>query len=283
MIFKKINPACTSLFFLLFLVFLTFLTPMVAEETEDFVDYNGEFLMNDYADFFTEEQVQKLEQKLQEMSERLDMDIVVVTAQGIGDYSAEAVADDFFDYYGYGKNEDRDGVLLLLVIGDRKWHISTSGYGITAFTDRGLEYIERHLVPYLQRGEYYEAIQYFAHISDTIIHKAHEGKPFSPWVKPIPLYWIFISLVVGLVLAQIKIENMENKLKSVALKMQASDYADQESLTFSEQKDRFLYQTTTKVALPKDSGSGSGGYRSGGSSTHTSSSGRSHGGRGGSW
>jgi hypothetical protein len=42
---------------------------------------------------------------------------------------------------GIDVGENRDGVLLLVSTGDRKWHISTCGYGITAFTDAGIQYL----------------------------------------------------------------------------------------------------------------------------------------------
>lgn len=50
-------------------------------------------------------------------------------------------ADDFYDYNGYGYGEEGDGIIFLISMEERKWQISTCGFGITAFTDAGQEYM----------------------------------------------------------------------------------------------------------------------------------------------
>ena len=72
--------------------------------------------------------------------------------------------------------------------------------------------------------------------------------------------------------------NLKSKLKSVGYSKSATSYVAPGSFKLADSRDIYLYSTVSKTARPKDTGSSSG-YR-GGSSTHRSSSGHSHGGGG---
>ena len=100
---------------------------------------------------------EELESELDEISERQQFDVVVVTVNSLEGKTPQDYADDFYDYNGYGYGSDHDGVLLLVSMEDRDWYMSTTGYGITAITDAGREYISDQFVPYLSDGEYLEA------------------------------------------------------------------------------------------------------------------------------
>jgi uncharacterized protein len=78
--------------------------------------------------------------------------------------------------------------------------------------------------------------------------------------------------VIGLVIAAIATAVMKGKLKSVHAQAGASGYVKNGSMNVTHRQDLFLYRDVNRTAKPKDSS---------GSSTHTSSSGRSHGGGGG--
>ena len=82
---------------------------------------------------------------------------------------------------------------------------------------------------------------------------------------------IIISIAIGFVIALIVVSSMKQKLKTVELQRDATTYVKQGSMQVNVERDFFLYSTITRVAKPKNNGS----------STHTSSSGRSHGGGGG--
>ena len=101
------------------------------------------------------------------------MDIVVVTTDSLEGYTPQEYADNVFDYCGYGVGDNRDGLLLLVSIEDNDWHISTSGYAITAFTDAGIEYMSEQFLPYLSDGEYYKAFSTYADLCDQFITQAH--------------------------------------------------------------------------------------------------------------
>ena len=106
-----------------------------------FADSSGSELprLVDDADLLTDSEETVLLAELDEISERQECDVIVVTieTEGNDDTTVTEYADDFYDYWGYGIGEDKSGILLFVDMTQRNWAISTCGYGITAFTDAG--------------------------------------------------------------------------------------------------------------------------------------------------
>ncbi len=218
--------------------------------------------------------------KLDEISERQQFDVVVITLDTLDGSTAEEMADYFFDYFGFGYGDNLDGALLLVARDERQWHISTSGYGITALTDYGIEYIGEQMTSDLADGDYYSAFVTYAELCDDFVTQAKNGAPFDVDTAPKTPFNVFknllISLVVGLVIALIVTLIMKGQLKSVHFQSAAADYEKPGSMHLTESKEYFLYRKVDAEEIPKDDDDG-------GSSTHTSSSGRTHGGGGGSF
>ena len=234
-------------------------------------------LMDD-ADLLTDSEETSLLSQLDNISENQEMDIVVVTTDSLEGYTPQEYADNVFDYCGYGIGENRDGLLLLVSIEDNDWHISTSGYAITAFTDAGREYMSEQFLPYLSDGEYYKAFSTYADLCDQFITQAKTDEPYDVGdlpKEPFKIWFnVLIALGIGFVFAIIVVLYMKSKLKSVRFQPAASSYVRNGSMNVTQSGDFFLYSHLDRRARPKDNDSG-------GSSTHTSSSGSTHGGGGG--
>lgn len=234
--------------------------------------------LRDMADCLTENDAAKLQKTLDEISIRQKCDVVIFTVDSLNGKTPQDAADDYFDNCGYGIGEAKDGILLLISMNERKWHISTHGYGITAFTDTGLAYIASRFQSDLSEGNYAAAFQTFAEESDAFLTQAKTDKPYDTGNlphKPLSSVWIAISIAAGIILALIVIIIMLNKLKSVRRQPAANSYIHRDSLKITHSTDLFLYNTMTRTKKPEPESSGS--------STHSSSSGRTHGGRGGSF
>lgn len=230
----------------------------------------------DNANLLTDEEQDSILQKLNEISERQKFDVVIVTTNTLNGKTAQDYADDFYDYNGYGQGETFDGALLLVSIEDRDWHVSTTGYGIKAITDAGLNYMSKKFKPSLSDGNYAKAFNTFADLCDDFVTQAKNGKPYDKGNLPGSLEkQIVAAVIIGIIIGFIGVSIMKAKLKSVRFQAAANSYVRQNSFNVANSNDVFLYSTVSKVAKPKDTGS------SGGSSTHTSSSGTTHGGGGG--
>lgn len=228
----------------------------------------------DDADLLTDSEESALLGKLDQISETHQCDVVVVTTDSLEGKGSTQYADDFFDYNGYGMGTDDAGILLLVSMEDRDWAMSTHGFGITAFTDAGLDYIEEQFLSDLSNGNYADSFTAYANTCDEMLRQARNGEPYDYGnmpKEPYSLMWIPISIIGGMILSFIMVGVMKSELKSVRQQAAANNYVKQGSLNIRESKDTYLYRKVDKREKPKNNSSG-------GSRTHRSSSGRRHGG-----
>lgn len=228
--------------------------------------------LEDSAGLLTGTEAANLEAKLSQISDRHNVDIVIVTVDSTDGKSPMDFADDYYDYNGYRA----DGILLLVSMEESDWWVSTTGYGITAVTDAGLDYMSDQFVPYLSDEEFAQAFEKFADLCDEFITQAKTGDPYDSHNLPKESFSLVTNLLIafgiGLVAAWIVTGSMKAKLKTVRQQAKADDYIASGSLRLTHSRDLFLYTHLDRREKPK-SGSGS--------STHTSSSGTTHGGGGG--
>ncbi|MCI5773552.1 MAG: TPM domain-containing protein [Erysipelotrichaceae bacterium] len=232
-------------------------------------------LIIDDADLLTQQEEQQLQDALSTISDEYQMDVVIVTNYSLDGKTSQAFADDYFDYNGYGQGNDHDGILLLVSMEYRDWAISTCGKGIEVFTDAGLDYLEDQFLDELSSGNYYEAFDKFTLTCEKFMQQAKEGKPYDNGNMPkgeLGSVWIFLAIGIGLVIGATCVYVMYNDLNSARPQKGAFDYTIPGSMKITKSKDIFLYRHVTRRAKPKQSS---------GSSTHISSSGRSHGGSSG--
>ena len=238
----------------------------------------------DDADLLTNEEEAALLEKLDEMSERQSCDVVIVTVNSLEGKTSVEYADDFYDYNGYGVGDEYDGLLLLVSMKDRDWAISTSGFGITAFTDAGLNYISEKFLPLLSDGKYSKAFTKFADLCDDFITEAKTGEPYTENhlpKEPVGVFWIIVDLVVGLGIGYVIAFRKRQKLISVRRKVEAEDYTVPGSFVLNVNTDTFVRRFVTSKSAASTELKSNSGNTTGGSTTHTSSSGRIHGGASG--
>ena len=110
----------------------------VQAETEDF-EYLP--LVYDEADLLNEQEETELLDKLENITDKYGVEVAVATVNTTDGVEMNKFTDDFYDDNYYGLGEDYDGILFMVSIQDRNWHITTHGYARTVFTQDGLEYL----------------------------------------------------------------------------------------------------------------------------------------------
>ncbi len=254
-------------------------TPVLAEESSK---VSKDYVV-DNADLLTHTEENELSEKLQDISDELQFDVVVVTTNSTGSKTATEYADDYFDYNGYGRGSNNDGALFLVDMGDRKWAISTSGYGIEAIVDSALDDMEEEIVPYLKSGDYDGAFNEFADLTYDIVNDAKNGKSYSNSTTSTTKNHknlgtnLIVAFSIGAGISLIIILVYRSKLKPVKFQKEAKEYIVPGSFNLRRSDDVFLYFNITKVPIPKNNDSDDSG------SFHSSSSGSSHGGSSGSF
>ena len=234
----------------------------------------------DEPDLLTDAEESALISKLESIGYEYQMEVVVAVVETAGDYSAMEYADDFYDYNGYGYGENRDGLILMVIMDTHDWWISTCGEAISVFTDAGIEYIGEQIVPYMSDGDFHAAFNEFADQCDLFMAQARTGEAYDSHNLPkdpfAPGTSLVIALVIGFIIALIYTGSLKGQLKSVQAQRAAAGYVKNGSLQITNSRDLFLYRHVTKTEKQTESSSGGGG-----SSTHSSSSGTTHGGGGG--
>lgn len=251
---------------ILIILCLTFAFPAFADfENPPIVDNAG---------FLTNTELNELSQKLDSIREKYKFDVSVYTEPEMSGFDAQSTADDIFDYNGYGYGDGKDGMIFYISKNPRNYHFSTHGSGLTAFNERGLSYIEGSVLTYLKTDDYYLAINNYIEHSEELLEMAKQGKPYNEKQNStesiiiIIVAALLIPLFISLILLSIQMKKMNTAVKQDY----AASYMKPGSMNLSLSRDIFLFSTITKTKKPKQN-----------SASHTSSSGETHGGRGGSY
>ncbi len=222
-------------------------------------------LVTDDADLIPDDVEAELLARCETIAAEYEMEVAIHTTYDFGGLIAEAYADDYYDFNGYGYGENDDGMLVVYKPGEegeREIYITTHGNGSSVFFQGIREGIITDMKDYLIAEDYEKAF-------NTYLDRAEEQ------LKPgTPVIWLFVLACVGAVVGLLITGSMTSKNKSVVAQNHAKVYTRQGSMVVTGAQDVYAYSfVDTK---PKQSSSDSGDD----DSTHTSSSGRTHSGSG---
>ena len=223
----------------------------------------------DQAELLTPPEEASLEVSAGEFRDTYGLDIVVLTVDSLNGNTISAYADDYYDYQGYGMGPDASGLILVVAMAERELYISTCGEGIYRFSDKELDEMIDGTATKLSQGNYEEAFLLFIGFASM-----HADRDSGPAVRSSDagVNWL-LSLLIGIVVAGVAVLIMRACMNTRRKQHSAGDYLKSGSYHLRTRQDIFLYSNVSKVRRQQNNG--------GGSSTHRSSSGRSHGGRGG--
>ena len=236
----------------------------------------------DGAGLFSSSEAEEVTRTLEAVSSKYDVDIAVLTTDGLDGKTIRDFADDYYDQHAYGTGADKSGVLWVIDMDSRESYVTTSGEGITAVTDYGESLLADTVNPYLGSGDYVGAMKAYAETMDNYFEKEREGQPVDTYedgqrekTTSAGAYAAggVVSAGIGFGISFAITGSMKKKMKTVRRQSSANAYADENGLHLVENSDRYLYHRVVAVPLPKNNGS-----RGGGSSVHTSSGGSMHGG-----
>jgi uncharacterized protein len=227
----------------------------------------------DNAGLLSGTEISALESLAAQIAFAYNFDLVILTETSIGNASPMNYADNYFDYNGYGLGRDRDGCLFLQVTETRDYRFSTSGRGKKILNSAAYNKLESDVVSFLRNDD--PAGAYRTFIADWENFLALDAYSKSDNFVTEHALWFYIGAwVVSLIIMLVAVSIMKAKLNNVHPKTEADRFIIPGSLAFTLRQDSFLYSAVTKSER-SDS------YSSGGSGSHMSSSGRSHGGGGG--
>lgn len=221
----------------------------------------------DYAQVLSIEEEEKLKKEIDLFIANHNMDMALVTVKYHEKIDTMNYADDFYDYNGFGIGSNNDGLIFVIdfTFGYTDIWMSTTGKAINLYTDARIDSILDSVSFKKNRG-YYEMLDTFIEESN---YYANIG--ISSYNNESKINFkniIIISLVIPSIIILILI--LKNKMIKAAIT--ASHYLIKDSVIINKRSDKFITTHTTSVRINDSS--------SGGSSTHSGSSGISHGGGG---
>ena len=258
-------------YFMIFLLLFVLCIPVKANEQK----------VNDMAGLLTADEEEKLQDGMAEVAEKHQCDVVLVTTDSCRGKSPQDYTDDYYYQSGYGYGDDLDGIILMVSMGERKFHFATRGKAISIFTDYGLERMDELISGDLTAGNYYDAFAKYISLANEFMKEAEKNRPYDvdhKYSEPMAMWLrLCIAFGVGIVAAGIVLLVLFLQLKSVAPNDKAQEYVRSGSFHITRAKDLFLYRTVSRRKIERDNDG------PGGSSTHSTSDGGSAGGHTGSF
>ncbi len=158
------------LFLIIIVVFSSFVLPSVAFAEYSFPKPNG--YVNDYAGVIDQNGYDYLTSLIEYTEQNTSSEIAVVTLDSINEsgLDTKSYAVKLFEQWGIGKKEKNNGVLILLVMDQRRIEIEV-GYGLEGILPDGKAgRIIRDRINYFKNDSYSEGLQWIAYdVSNAIL------------------------------------------------------------------------------------------------------------------
>lgn len=144
---NKMTPGWFCRFTLSILILFS-ISCAIAQDYPDFVGY-----VNDYAHLLSAPQASSLNQELRDFDNRTTIELAVVTVNSIGEDSPQSYAVDLANYWGIGKRDKDNGIILLVAMQSRDIWIET-GRGLAGeISDRQVQRIvDDIIIPEFRAG-----------------------------------------------------------------------------------------------------------------------------------
>jgi len=208
----------------------------------------------DEADLLSTQEETQLAEKLSEIGEEFDAQIVIMTVSSTGG-NIDAYIEDKFDSMSMGYGENRDGVLLLVCMDSREYRILSNGYAGEAIGTDQIDAISEAIVSDLSEGAYADAFSTFADQCAYYLGGYLNGFPFNVGKN------LVVALIIGVVAGVIVAFVLKKQLKSVRQQKQANVYIKSGSMQIATSRDLFLYREVSRTKKQSSSSSGSGSSR----------------------
>ena len=231
----------------------------------------------------TSAQIESLNEKAAKLSEKHKCGVYIWIVDLVPrEYEAtadklESYVDMFYEKHDLGWGEKKNGMVLLLETGDipyeRDHWLYTHGPCKLIFhggirSDILYTHVSPPFYAAFDNGIFYEAADVFLSRVEKEFASDSQAELFNGFLFIVP---------APMLIAWIVCSSWKRKLKTVKIARAADNYIPQGGFKLTGQTDKYLYRTTTRVEIDRDSSSSSKGGGGGGSSS--SSSGRSSGGK----
>ena len=232
--------------------------PLIEDTPEGDVLNVEEYLVYDEAELLNDSEELALEEKLADLSNKHDAQIVVCTIGSMDGGDIDEYLEFLYDEMGFGYGENHDGVLLLVCMDPREYRILSNGFAGEAIDSGDIDSIGDVIVSDLSDGNYADAFEAFADQCDYYLDGYQNGFPFNAGKN------LAICLIIGIAAGLIVAFVLKGQLKTVRKQNQANVYVKPGSMQVTVHNDFFLYRDVTRTKKESSNSSSGGSSRSSG-------------------
>ena len=226
----------------------------------------------DDASILTYDEIQDLNQKAKEISEKYGFEVYIITFESLGGYEAwelnELLYVELCEQYGAGE----DVIMLLLAMEERQYDILAHGYGNTVFTDYGKDIMAEKFLDDFAIDDWYWGFYDYLETCDEYLWLAENGEPFDvdSDESGANLIGVLIAIIVSCLIAMGICLILRAQMKTAKIATEAHKYAKKLNLT--NQYDTFSHRDIQRVYNPprEDNNSGGGTTVNSGGFSHKS-------------
>ncbi len=258
-----------SLILLALFLFIFQFKPVFAASIHKIDDQAGLLEINDLT---------LISKELDRISQSYNTDIVILTL-GTEMFISDLTeyADTYYEKQNLGLGATQSGLLFMISMAERDWTLATHGEAINIFNDYAQKQMMDRILPALSENNMSEAFQELAIFSELtlenyengIIAEAGSSRSFLFYLLPPTLALLFTVIIM---------RSLKSALTSVGFHSGAVSYLVDDSLAIANANDFFLSSSIARTVIPKNTENRS---SNGGSTTRTSSTGKTFGGSSG--
>lgn len=203
-------------------------------------------------DLLSDDEEASINAKLEEMSDRLDADVVIWVTSFFGNLDEESFIDacrkHISNNFGYKSN----GYVIMMIDLEAKetyFYIYSEGkVASKAFSDEFFDDLGDDVISLMESDKCFEAMNKYADSCDEAITESQKVKYFS-------VTRLIIAAVIGLIIGASVTGSNKAKLKTVRSKTEANYYVREGSMTVNDSRDIYLYSKLTRTEKPRNDGS----------------------------
>ena len=225
----------------MFLLLLAFANPAWSLSVEDVPNPRAaNRWVSDVADVFSAPEEVRLDKLIDALHTDLGVEIAVVTVETVDTPTPKAFATELFNTWGIGDARSNNGLLVLLVLSERRLEMET-GYGLEGvLSDRWLKSMqESQMVPAFKQGAFGRGIEGGIVAVDDRLRRNAGGESPTQWAddgpsKPSDLFILgtvgsIPILLTGLVLVRKRKRRIERTCPSCQIEMPLLDETEDDA------------------------------------------------------
>ena len=226
--------------------------PASAAETPEYCVFDMEGLL-------TDEEYWTLEDYAQEVSEQRQCAVYFVTVddfRNYGDGDIFNVARQIFLASNFGIGEEKDGVMLLLSMADRDYCLLAHGFGDTALTDYGKDYISEEFLDNFGDNDWYGGCMDYLTYTDALLSQARAGNIYGRGSSIAGgQLWLW-SLILGAgIAAVVCLLQRAMMRKKVRMQTDALGYLEGGKADITRRSDRYTHTTEIRREIKQETSS----------------------------